>query len=152
MATYAAYRHIELDKVGAGKKRVLKPPGGGSSDIFGKDGSNDEKPVIRKKSGQSSSIVLNDDVSPAPAENGHAKQGTCNERLFGPPLELNGTNSVAKTNGEILTNGKDHTDAPKTNGESLTNGKGGGFEAPKPATNAAPRQRVPPGGFSSGLW
>ncbi|XP_066598086.1 microtubule-associated protein Jupiter isoform X6 [Prorops nasuta] len=35
MATYAAYRHVELDNVGYGKKRVLKPPGGGSSDIFG---------------------------------------------------------------------------------------------------------------------
>ncbi|KAH0951036.1 hypothetical protein HN011_010136 [Eciton burchellii] len=35
MATYATYRHVELDNVGYGKKRVLKPPGGGSSDIFG---------------------------------------------------------------------------------------------------------------------
>ncbi|XP_065199967.1 microtubule-associated protein Jupiter isoform X2 [Planococcus citri] len=161
MATYAAYRHIELDKVGAGKKRVLKPPGGGSSDIFGKDGG-PEQPVIRKKSQQSSSIVLNDEVTPAPIENGHSnKQGTCNERLFGPALELNGIkngiNSVAKINGngEILTNGKDHTDAPKTNGVPVTNGKAPS-EAPKPvvsnAGNAAPRQRVPPGGFSSGLW
>jgi hypothetical protein len=39
MATYAAFKHIELYNVGNAKKRVLKPPGGGSSgDIFGPDG------------------------------------------------------------------------------------------------------------------
>lgn len=92
----------------------MKPPGGGSSDIFGKDGA-PEQPIAgipRKKSQQTSSIVLSDDIMPAPIENGHSnKQGTCNERLFGPALELNGINSVAKINGngEILTNGKDHT-------------------------------------------
>ncbi|XP_065199968.1 uncharacterized protein Jupiter isoform X3 [Planococcus citri] len=100
--------------------RVLKPPGGGSSDIFGKDGG-PEQPVIRKKSQQSSSIVLNDEVTPAPIENGHSNK----------------------------------QDAPKTNGVPVTNGKAPS-EAPKPvvsnAGNAAPRQRVPPGGFSSGLW
>jgi len=35
MATYATYRHVELYRVGYGKKRVLKPPGGGSSISFG---------------------------------------------------------------------------------------------------------------------
>ncbi|XP_055602072.1 microtubule-associated protein Jupiter isoform X3 [Uranotaenia lowii] len=37
MATYAAFKHVELYNVGNAKKRVLKPPGGGSSDIFGAD-------------------------------------------------------------------------------------------------------------------
>ncbi|XP_037924888.1 microtubule-associated protein Jupiter isoform X5 [Hermetia illucens] len=35
MATYAAFKHVELYNVGRTKKRVLRPPGGGSSDIFG---------------------------------------------------------------------------------------------------------------------
>ncbi|XP_049531411.1 microtubule-associated protein Jupiter isoform X3 [Anopheles darlingi] len=35
MATYAAFKHVELFNVGNTKKRVLKPPGGGSSDLFG---------------------------------------------------------------------------------------------------------------------
>ncbi|XP_055908889.1 microtubule-associated protein Jupiter isoform X6 [Eupeodes corollae] len=37
MATYAAFKHVELYNVGKTKKRVLRPPGGGSSDIFGSD-------------------------------------------------------------------------------------------------------------------
>ncbi|XP_055644592.1 microtubule-associated protein Jupiter isoform X3 [Toxorhynchites rutilus septentrionalis] len=37
MATYAAFKHVELYNVGNAKKRVLKPPGGGSSDLFGAD-------------------------------------------------------------------------------------------------------------------
>ncbi|XP_055539883.1 microtubule-associated protein Jupiter isoform X8 [Wyeomyia smithii] len=37
MATYAAFKHVELYNVGNTKKRVLKPPGGGSSDLFGAD-------------------------------------------------------------------------------------------------------------------
>lgn len=94
-------------------RRVLKPPGGGTSDIFG-GSETAEKPVVRKKSVQTSSIVLDDSVkiNGPPVENGHCKQGTCNERLFGPPLESNLCNSVAKTNGtngEIITNGNDHT-------------------------------------------
>ncbi|XP_050716211.1 uncharacterized protein LOC126998506 isoform X3 [Eriocheir sinensis] len=43
MAAYATYRHVELDRVGVGKKRVLKPPGGGSSIVFEEDEST--KPV-----------------------------------------------------------------------------------------------------------
>ncbi|XP_018801222.1 PREDICTED: microtubule-associated protein Jupiter isoform X4 [Bactrocera latifrons] len=37
MATYAAFKHVELYNVGKTKKRVLRPPGGGTSDIFGGD-------------------------------------------------------------------------------------------------------------------
>ncbi|EDW81417.2 uncharacterized protein Dwil_GK11035, isoform F [Drosophila willistoni] len=37
MAAYAAFKHVELYNVGKAKKRVLRPPGGGSSDIFGAD-------------------------------------------------------------------------------------------------------------------
>ncbi|TMW52067.1 hypothetical protein DOY81_002847 [Sarcophaga bullata] len=37
MAAYAAFKHVELYNVGKTKKRVLRPPGGGTSDIFGGD-------------------------------------------------------------------------------------------------------------------
>ncbi|XP_017062126.1 microtubule-associated protein Jupiter isoform X2 [Drosophila ficusphila] len=37
MAAYAAFKHVELYNVGKAKKRVMRPPGGGSSDIFGSE-------------------------------------------------------------------------------------------------------------------
>jgi hypothetical protein len=137
--------------------KVLKPPGGGTSDIFG--GSEPaEKPIGRKKSVQASSIVLNDNVHQnggGPVENGHSKQGTCNERLFGPPLDANASNAVAaKTNGEVITNGNDHPDAPAAPKQATTNGRMTNGEAKHAAAGVptAPRNRVPPGGYSSGLW
>lgn len=72
MPAFYEYRHVELDRVGCGKRkcgwiclprrcllkrffclyfsRVLKPPGGGSSDIFGTSSSDlDSKPATTKK-------------------------------------------------------------------------------------------------------
>ncbi|KAK4885773.1 hypothetical protein RN001_002044 [Aquatica leii] len=49
MTTYATYRHIELDKVGYGKKRVRNPP----SDIFNVLSSPESSPVSPQSNGTS---------------------------------------------------------------------------------------------------
>ncbi|KAB7507352.1 Microtubule-associated protein Jupiter [Armadillidium nasatum] len=74
MATYATYRHVELDKIGQGKKRVLKPPGGGSSISFM------DEPITTKSSGESSpqaytpkpSFVDHDETSLLPKDESSA--------------------------------------------------------------------------------
>ncbi|XP_015110636.1 microtubule-associated protein Jupiter isoform X4 [Diachasma alloeum] len=90
MATYAAYRHIELDNVGYGKKRVLKPPGGGSSDIFG--GAPEDISPRRVKNHNQSQLgtALFGDGVPSTGSNSpdspRAKPGNDSyKRLFGPP-------------------------------------------------------------------
>ncbi|XP_076173728.1 microtubule-associated protein Jupiter isoform X4 [Ptiloglossa arizonensis] len=88
MATYATYRHVELDNVGYGKKRVLKPPGGGSSDIFGA-GPDETSPRRVKNHNQSQlgSALFGDGPN---SNNGNEtprnKPGNDSyKRLFGPP-------------------------------------------------------------------
>ncbi|XP_053979469.1 microtubule-associated protein Jupiter isoform X4 [Hylaeus anthracinus] len=88
MATYATYRHVELDNVGYGKKRVLKPPGGGSSDIFGA-GPDETSPRRVKNHNQSQlgSALFGDAPN---SNNGNEtprnKPGNDSyKRLFGPP-------------------------------------------------------------------
>ncbi|XP_015439888.1 PREDICTED: microtubule-associated protein Jupiter isoform X1 [Dufourea novaeangliae] len=85
MATYATYRHVELDNVGYGKKRVLKPPGGGSSDIFGA-GPEETSPRRVKNHNQSQlgSALFGD--GPNSNETPRNKPGNDSyKRLFGPP-------------------------------------------------------------------
>ncbi|XP_003245677.1 microtubule-associated protein Jupiter-like [Acyrthosiphon pisum] len=130
MATYAPYRHIELDNIGCGKKKVLKPPGGGSSDIFG--------------------MTSCDEVNPH-------KRGT-NQKNLQSSIILGGQTSK-HSNDTVAANGN----SEKPDGNPVT---GEGYKAPKviatPAQHVsdqsepAPEQkkvsRVPPGGYSSGLW
>ncbi|RXG69783.1 Microtubule-associated protein Jupiter [Armadillidium vulgare] len=92
MATYATYRHVELDKIGQGKKRVLKPPGGGSSISFM------DEPTTTKSSGASSpqgytpkpsfvdhdeTSLLPKDESPASTPVTVAKNGTDQQEKIG---------------------------------------------------------------------
>ncbi|XP_011498452.1 PREDICTED: microtubule-associated protein Jupiter [Ceratosolen solmsi marchali] len=93
MATYAAYRHVELDNVGYGKKRVLKPPGGGSSDIFG-SGNEVDSPRRVKQNYNRSQLGSNffGDQQQQPSSNGSSEVETLRRksgkdshaRLFGP--------------------------------------------------------------------
>ncbi|XP_015513620.1 microtubule-associated protein Jupiter isoform X1 [Neodiprion pinetum] len=135
MATYAAYRHIELDNVGYGKKRVLKPPGGGSSDIFG--GAPEETSPRRIKNHNHSQLgsTMFGENSTHGSDTPRAKPGNDSyKRLFGPPdapttpssknhmrsnIPLSGEKSVPETssqsntsingssNGNIYGNGND---------------------------------------------
>ncbi|XP_011340960.1 microtubule-associated protein Jupiter isoform X4 [Ooceraea biroi] len=90
MATYATYRHVELDNVGYGKKRVLKPPGGGSSDIFGAPEETSPRRIKAHNHSQLGSALFGDangtdsaNIAMSPRFN---KPGNDSyKRLFGPP-------------------------------------------------------------------
>jgi len=131
MATYAAYRHIELDNVGYGKKRVLKPPGGGSSDIFG---SGEDGGAARRiqKNHLASNVFLSDEPAPSTPSRSPVANGDSHD---GADTPVSNGNTSPVTNGNRITNG----------GAQMTNG---GAQAQAPAS----RNRVPPGGYSSGLW
>ncbi|XP_060872435.1 microtubule-associated protein Jupiter-like isoform X2 [Metopolophium dirhodum] len=130
MATYASYRHIELDNIGCGKKKVLKPPGGGSSDIFG--------------------MTSCDEVNPH-------KRGT-NQKNLQSSIILGGQTPKHSSGTEAANGNSDKPDGNPVTGE--------GYEAPKvtatpaqhvsaqsePAPEQKKASRVPPGGYSSGLW
>ncbi|XP_043250501.1 microtubule-associated protein Jupiter isoform X5 [Colletes gigas] len=214
MATYATYRHVELDNVGYGKKRVLKPPGGGSSDIFG--AAPDETSPRRVKNhnqSQLGSALFGDGPN---SNNGNEtprnKPGNDSyKRLFGPPdappttpnaknhmrsnISLSGESSSSSassgastspakstassdsiagvlngytaSNGNNLTNditdvnpvtGAGYTES-QNNGPAVQNGTSSSNSSvgeksndSSPAAKAPVRGRVPPGGFSSGLW
>lgn len=126
MAAYAAYRHVELDHVGYGKKRVLKPPGGGSSDIFG--AAETQQSPRKVKQYMASNITLTD--GPAPPS------GT------GP----GSTSSAASTTSSGETSPSPPSGSPTRNEGNPVTGEG----YTKPAGPV--RNRVPPGGYSSGLW
>ncbi|XP_035740527.1 microtubule-associated protein Jupiter-like isoform X1 [Vespa mandarinia] len=136
MATYAAYRHVELDNVGYGKKRVLKPPGGGSSDIFGS--TQDETSPRRVKNhnqSQLGSALFGD----APDSSNNSNNATGNmdnnggeitprsgkpgndsyNRLFGPP-DAPPTTPNAKNymRSNIPLNGDDTTSPAKSTSSS----------------------------------
>ncbi|XP_018403577.1 PREDICTED: microtubule-associated protein Jupiter isoform X2 [Cyphomyrmex costatus] len=93
MATYATYRHVELDNVGYGKKRVLKPPGGGSSDIFGAAPEETSPRRIKAHNQSQLSSALFGDINGTDGTNANAavsprsnKPGNDSyKRLFGPP-------------------------------------------------------------------
>ncbi|XP_073826089.1 microtubule-associated protein Jupiter isoform X11 [Musca autumnalis] len=195
MAAYAAFKHVELYNVGKTKKRVLRPPGGGTSDIFG--GDLPQTPRNVKNHMQSNifscekDIVKNNGDQPRRAQ----KNVDSYQRLFGEPertvtpaknhmrsnIPFGANNEAAQT---LITNGNGHhyngksssvssasssvsssTENLKMNGYSKTDGnpvtgegytKNNDFSNHTPSMNGANqvinKNRIPPGGFSSGLW
>ncbi|XP_052869694.1 microtubule-associated protein Jupiter isoform X3 [Anopheles cruzii] len=113
MATYAAFKHVELYNVGNTKKRVLKPPGGGSSDLFGSDLGATPRTMSKNR--------MQSNIFAAPSSGA--------QRNDGNPITGEG---YSKSNGAAEIN----TTVPSLNG--------GGHVINK--------NRIPPGGFSSGLW
>lgn len=105
--------------------RVLKPPGGGSSDIFG---------------------------APDPVQSPRRMRNNLQSSVFGPSSANSETPMRNKPDGNPVT-GEGYTATNAANGE-----KEPAPVNPAPMTNgtahSAPpqRTRVPPGGFSSGLW
>lgn len=119
--------------------RVLKPPGGGHSDIFG--AADQQAPGPRPKYDQQNSSNLNFCMNttdpnvlveqcqkPAAGGGGSSGHGAA-------PAHLNGV-----ANGEAAAN------ARSSSADSI------GSNSQKPAAEQAKPNRVPPGGFSSGLW
>jgi hypothetical protein len=176
--------------------RVLKPPGGGSSDIFGGNG------YDTPRSGNKNHFASNIFAQPeAVANNGltprRGRNNDSHSRLFGEPdrsaaqgknhsrsnIPIGGDETDRKstassvpsktsitsngqTNGKMenggsqshISNGNGNKDGgnPVT-GEGYTGSRNGlDSNAHVPAVNGANqvinKNRVPPGGFSSGLW
>ncbi|XP_021927023.1 microtubule-associated protein Jupiter-like isoform X5 [Zootermopsis nevadensis] len=150
--------------------RVLKPPGGGSSDIFGNVEAVEQSPRrVRSKQYLQSSVFAANGVC-EPTGTPRSKPGNdSHSRLFGPvesrpqctpknrmksniPFGLVGAASDPQESaprdgnpvtGDGYTAGNDEKDSPSTPATTTTNGKGSGDIR---------RNRVPPGGYSSGLW
>ncbi|XP_030376150.1 microtubule-associated protein Jupiter isoform X7 [Scaptodrosophila lebanonensis] len=195
MAAYAAFKHVELYNVGKAKKRVLRPPGGGSSDIFGSDMPQTPRNVKNRMasnifSAEKDSAVKNNGDAPRRAQ----KNVDSYSRLFGEPTRpITPAKNHMKSNipfgqsteaaQQLLTNGNGHyngksgsvssasssvsssTENLKMNGGSRSEGNPVTGEGYKPGANdyqqPAPmnganqvinKNRVPPGGYSSGLW
>ncbi|XP_037728126.1 microtubule-associated protein Jupiter isoform X7 [Drosophila suzukii] len=209
MAAYAAFKHVELYNVGKAKKRVLRPPGGGSSDIFGSEMPQTPRNVKNR-------MVSN--IFAAEKDNGlknNVRQGAhrfyfigdaprrgqktvdSHSRLFGEPsrpitpgknhmkssIPFGGQNSEAVAAQKLLTtnghyNGKSgsvssasssvssSTENLKMNSGSRSEGNpvtGEGYkagandfhqrqESSNGGTPVINKNRIPPGGYSSGLW
>ncbi|XP_072153457.1 microtubule-associated protein Jupiter isoform X2 [Bemisia tabaci] len=166
MATYAAYRHIELDNIGYGKKRVLKPPGGGSSDIFGSP----EPPAshslrkTRTYDQTPSGTAMNGTKSPTDSTPSSAASSTD----FPFYLSNSARSRFTASRNPVTGAGflwHDYRRTPRRKAFRMYYGNpvtGDGYEPTQvketrtttsaPASDLKPRQRVPPGGFSSGLW
>ncbi|XP_055849369.1 microtubule-associated protein Jupiter isoform X7 [Episyrphus balteatus] len=207
MATYAAFKHVELYNVGKTKKRVLRPPGGGSTDIFGSDvpstprsvknhmqsnifscekGSvknNGDQPRRGQKNTDSYTRLFGDVDRPfTPAKN-HMKSNLGFSGNNAAAENGNGNNATANGNGHHASNGRNgkfenggssssassvssSTENLKMNGLSKTDGNPVTGEGYKPAgaeinttipslngaNQVINKNRIPPGGFSSGLW
>ncbi|XP_057338037.1 microtubule-associated protein Jupiter isoform X5 [Microplitis mediator] len=142
MATYAAYRHIELDNVGYGKKRVLKPPGGGSSDIFGGADETSPRRVKNHNASQLGSALYGDSGastgSSSPETPRANKPGNdSHKRLFGPPepapkntknhmrsnISLSGNDIIDNINSSnCRTNKNNESNGTHINGTAFFNG------------------------------
>ncbi|XP_011191240.1 microtubule-associated protein Jupiter isoform X8 [Zeugodacus cucurbitae] len=210
MATYAAFKHVELYNVGKTKKRVLRPPGGGTSDIFGGDLPQTPRNVKNHMQSNIFSCDKNGAIKNNVRQGAHRfyfigdqprrgqQKVDSYQRLFGEPERPNtparnhmkssipfGSNTEAAQ--ELLANGNGHghhsngkggsvststsssvsssTENLKMNGVSKLDGNpvtGEGYKPSNSFNNAVPslnganqvinKNRIPPGGFSSGLW
>lgn len=130
MATYAAFKHVELYNVGNAKKRVLKPPGGGSSDLFGADNNQPQTPRSMNKNRMQSNIF-------AVPEGQRAGNGET------PRRAANGQDSHNRLFGEVdrpYTPAKNHmksnlpigpADQPDSSSNGKANGHSNGHSAAK---------------------
>ncbi|XP_046444196.1 microtubule-associated protein Jupiter-like isoform X3 [Daphnia pulex] len=138
MPAYYEFRSVEMDRVGCGKRKVLKPPGGGSSDIFG---TADSKPAAGTKSNHSDHFG-----------SGSGFGGDLSD--LGVKASSVDSNDGASTPSQTSTsNGSPNNSEPNTprSGNPVT-GEGYSAEAAEKKEETPRRGRVPPGGFSSKLW
>ncbi|XP_034484949.1 microtubule-associated protein Jupiter isoform X3 [Drosophila innubila] len=195
MAAYAAFKHIEIYNVGKAKKRVLRTPGGGSSDIFGSD----MPQTPRTMKNRMASNIFSAEKDVALKNNGDAprrgqKTVDSYSRLFGEPARpvtpaknhmkssipfgkntdsaqqtlpnkghYNGksgsvssaSSSVSSSTENLKINGGVRSEGNPVTGEGY---KPGATDYIQPAAlngggnQVINKNRVPPGGYSSGLW
>jgi len=146
-------------------RRCVKSPGGECHDLFGAEfnGSPRHQRVLKPPGGGSSDLFGPGDEAPQPAAQGRKAVAATNGHFTSSVIltDESVTNGHAKANGHGLANGASQTDgAPvvTTNGVQENGGvkkvqANGSVPAQTQGAPAAPpRQRVPPGGYSSGLW
>ncbi|XP_032522415.1 microtubule-associated protein Jupiter isoform X7 [Danaus plexippus] len=162
MATYAQFKHVELYKIGHGKNRVPNAPKSCIAEIFNADTTDGGSPV---KNGSSRPRMPRD--TPTRPRDTHS-------RLFG---QTGGNASVApmitdtiRSNiqfGDSELNGSP-AHSPKINGSATSTPSregnpitGDGYKSLNGQINTVTsingnsnilHNRVPPGGYSSGLW
>lgn len=105
--------NVNIGLADSRSSRVLKPPGGGHTDIFGAP-----EPVVRGKSRAPPSQI-----------------GDC--------FKMEAQEKVQKVDDEIKLKGENEENSVPTQEKEIEEKK----EIPQPQ-----RIRIPPGGFSSGLW
>ncbi|XP_070493601.1 microtubule-associated protein Jupiter isoform X1 [Chironomus tepperi] len=166
MATYAAFKHVELYNIGSGKKRVLKPPGGGSSDIF----SGDVQTTPRSIKNHMKSNIFS---APSPtSKNGDARRQhvDSHNRLFGDvdrmstPAKNHFKSSIPIGGEEGVDGSTKHSNGGHYDQENGMNGKHAVQMSSKSDISKSSisengstnhqilKNRVPPGGFASALW
>jgi len=189
--------HIGLSENSRSSSKVLKPPGGGSSDIFG-NGSGNIAATPRSNRGHQTSNIFaaptektcnGDKIRRNPNMDSHNRLFGEVDRPYTPAknhfksnIPLGGADSVDSTPRTNDTNGKANGTNGHTNGNSngeamIANGNSGKHDGnpvtgqgytseintavpalnnTKPALNGTKqvinKNRIPPGGFSSGLW
>ncbi|XP_028158209.1 microtubule-associated protein Jupiter isoform X5 [Ostrinia nubilalis] len=166
MATYAQFKHVELYKIGHGKNRVPNAPKSCIGEIFSSDAT-DSSPV---KNGAARPRVVRD--TPTRPRDTHSRLfgQTANSSSVAPMVtdtirshiqfgegEMNG-GSLPHSPSKAMTNGS-ATSTPSREGNPIT---GDGYKSMNGQINTVTsingtshlihHSRVPPGGFSSGLW
>ncbi|XP_050681106.1 microtubule-associated protein Jupiter [Leptidea sinapis] len=162
MATYAQFKHVELYKIGHGKNRVPNAPKSCIAEIFNADGTDGGSPV---KNGTPRSRTVRD--TPTRPRDTHS-------RLFGgqsgnasvTPMITDTIRSQIQF-GDATKNGSP-AHSPKMNGSAASTPSregnpitGDGYKSLNGQINTVTsingnnsilHNRVPPGGYSSGLW
>ncbi|XP_067122596.1 microtubule-associated protein Jupiter-like isoform X1 [Centruroides vittatus] len=115
MAPILDFRHVETDNIGRGK-RVLKPPGGECSDIFGSYSGPTQQNVKRGQQHQhSSSIFANEE----PSSNNHnctgRRDSDTQARLFGGAVEESSPRRVVDRMKSNIFIDEGHNNASPTN-------------------------------------
>ncbi|KAM0735686.1 hypothetical protein ACS0PU_010834 [Formica fusca] len=118
------------------KTRVLKPPGGGSSDIFGAEETSPRRVKTHNQSQLGSAFFGNAN------DNMHAILSPRSNKPDGNPVTGTGYTSETQKNGPAMQNGI-------ASSNSSSSGEKSNDTSP---AAAKPRTRIPPGGYSSGLW
>ncbi|XP_038207534.1 microtubule-associated protein Jupiter [Zerene cesonia] len=161
MATYAQFKHVELYKIGHGKNRVPNAPKSCIAEIFNADVTDGGSPI---KNGSSKPRNVKD--TPTRPRDTHS-------RLFGQGASSSVTPMITDTIRSHIqfgdaANGGSPSHSPKLNGSAMSTPSregnpitGDGYKSMNGQINMVTsinghssilHNRVPPGGYSSGLW
>ncbi|XP_013785675.1 microtubule-associated protein Jupiter-like [Limulus polyphemus] len=114
------FYHVEIDRIGQGK-RVLKPPGGANSNIFNTSNDNDQhyslSPRRVKNHMQSSIFSQDDDITNTPLsqQRRQNQDSDSQNRLFGPPEENSSPRKVIdRLKSNIFSDNEPITQSPNS--------------------------------------